>query len=125
MKRQLKMIRKILLVLFWALRFRIYRVDNCLRAYLAIERAGLFDAEFYRKTLANADQDHRYPYLLVHYLARGAREGNDPHPLFNTAYYLMQSPDIKASGLNPLIHYIDYGARQSLNPNPLFDTAYY
>ena len=54
MKRRLQMIREIFLVLFWAFRFRIFRLVDFLRAYLTIKRSGLFDAEFYRKTLAIA-----------------------------------------------------------------------
>ena len=46
MKRRLQIIRKIFLVLFWALRFRIFRLVDFVRDYLTIERSGLFDAEF-------------------------------------------------------------------------------
>ncbi len=125
MKRRLQIIRKIFLVLFWALRFRIFRLVDFVRAYLVIERSGLFDAGFYRKNLAMVDRNRMDPYPLVHYLARGAREAKDPHPLFDTAYYLMQNPDVADSGSNPLVHYLKYGAHEGRNPHPLFDTAYY
>ena len=125
MKLRLQMIRKIFPVVFWALRFRVFSLVDFVRAYLIIERSGLFDAEFYRKTLSVGDQKHRNPYPLVHYLARGAREAKDPHPLFDAAYYLRQTPDVAEADLNPLIHYIECGAHENRNPNPLFDTAYY
>ena len=62
---------------------------------------------------------------LVHYVRYGANENRNPIPLFNTAYYLRQYPDVVESGLNPLAHYIECGAHQGRKPNSLFDTAYY
>ena len=125
MKRRLLIIRKIFLVLFWALRFRIFRLVDFFRDYLVIERSGLFDVEFYRKTLPAVDQNRMNPYPLAHYLARGAREARNPHPLFDTVYYLRQKPDVADAGWNPLIHFIKHGANEGLNPNPLFYTSYY
>jgi O-antigen biosynthesis protein len=125
MKRRLQIIGKIFLVLFWALRFRIFRLVRFVRNYLIIERSGLFDAEFYGKTLTLVHRNHGDPYPLVHYLARGASEARDPDPLFNTVYYLAQNPDVADAGSNPLIHYIKYGVHEDRNPHPLFNTAYY
>ena len=125
MKRRLRIIGKIFLVLFWALHFRIFRLLRFVKAYRVIEQAGLFDLDFYRKTLDVADSTRSKDYSLAHYLAKGAGEGRDPHPLFDTAYYLKQYPDVVESGLNPLVHYIRSGANENRNPSPLFDTAYY
>ena len=35
---------------------------------------------------------------LIHYLEYGAHEGRNPNPLFDTAYYLRQYPDVVESG---------------------------
>jgi hypothetical protein len=59
------------------------------------------------------------------YLTRGASEGLDPHPLFDTTFYLEQNPDVAAAGINPLAHFVVSGARGGRNPHPLFDTTFY
>src|SRR5262249_18857423 len=60
-----------------------------------------------------------------HYLRAGAAQGRDPHPLFDTAFYLAQNPDVAASGENPLGHYLRAGAAARRDPHPLSDTAFY
>jgi SAM-dependent methyltransferase len=55
---------------------------------------------------------------LLHYLLNGAREGRDPSPAFNTAWYLDSAPEVKASGVNPLAHYLTIGAVMGLSPRP-------
>ena len=45
--------------------------------------------------------------------------------LFDRAYYLQQSPDVAASGMNALAHYIAFGGREGRDPHPLFDTDWY
>ncbi len=62
---------------------------------------------------------------LVHYLLYGAYEGRDPHPAFDSSYYLEQGPDLAAARVNPLAHYLTHGAREGRNPHPLFDGSYY
>ena len=39
---------------------------------------------------------------LVHYLEKGAVEGRDPSPDFDTAYYLEMSPDVAHKEEMPL-----------------------
>ena len=46
---------------------------------------------------------------LIHYLISGASEGRNPHPLFDSSYYLKQNPDVAQTQLNPLIHFIKFG----------------
>ena len=55
----------------------------------------------------------------------GAREGRDPHPLFQTQFYLEQNPDVAASGLNPLVHFVRFGGAEGRNPHPAFDSSFY
>ena len=46
-------------------------------------------------------------------------------PLFDTAYYLAQNPDVAAAGVDPYQHYMAYGWRDGRNPSALFNTRYY
>ena len=52
-------------------------------------------------------------------------EGRDPHPLFHTAFYLDQNPEVRAAKANPLVHFLTVGAREGRDPNPWFDTSFY
>ncbi|WP_107310881.1 glycosyltransferase [Burkholderia metallica] len=58
---------------------------------------------------------------LTHYLTRGWREGRDPGPGFDGAYYLARYPDVAASGVPPLLHYWVVGRRELRRPNPSLD----
>ncbi|MDQ3349114.1 MAG: glycosyltransferase, partial [Acidobacteriota bacterium] len=55
---------------------------------------------------------------LVHFIERGAIEGLNPSPLFDTSYYLRENPDVAALGLNPLAHYLDHGVEEGRTPRP-------
>ncbi len=81
----------------------------------------MFDAAFY------AGQD---PAVLSsglsplrHYLAVGAREGRNPHPLFDSAWYRETYGDL--GGSPALAHYITQGRAAGLWPNPFFDPGWY
>ncbi len=50
---------------------------------------------------------------------------SNPHPLFDSEWYLQQNPDVAAAGINPLQHYMTHGWREGRDPNPLFDTKFY
>src|SRR5581483_1562522 len=49
-------------------------------------------------------------------------EARDPHPLFDSDWYLAQTPDVHE---NPLLHYVRAGWKQKRNPCAVFDEAYY
>ena len=63
----------------------------------------------------------------AHYLEHGAREGRNPHPLFDTKF--LSSSKIRMSrksGLNPLVALSSlWRERRADDPNPLFDTKFY
>jgi hypothetical protein len=42
----------------------------------------------------------------------GAAEGLDPHPLFDTDWYLARHPDVRLAAVNPLEHYMRFGAAE-------------
>ncbi|SDP14534.1 Glycosyltransferase involved in cell wall bisynthesis [Desulforhopalus singaporensis] len=56
--------------------------------------------------------------------ARGWRQLADPHPLFDTAYYLLRYfPE--GLKMNPLVHYLRIGWKKGLHPGPFFDPEIY
>ena len=59
----------------------------------------------------------------MHYLLNGGAKRLDPHPLFDTGFYLLQVSDTGA--FNPLTHYVTKGWKESLRPNRSFDPLRY
>lgn len=65
----------------------------------------LFDEDHYRAQLTEpVDGD-----VLEHYLQNGWRQGLNPSPAFDTAYYLGANPDVAERGINPLLHFVRHG----------------
>jgi glycosyltransferase involved in cell wall biosynthesis len=62
---------------------------------------------------------------LRHYLREGYTQRLDPHPLFDTRWYLEHEPRARAAGINPLIHFLEHSVREGQDPNPFFDTEFY
>src|SRR5713101_7855843 len=89
----------------------------------AIAEAGLFDARWYASQAPEAARSGMDP--LRHYVAFGAADGLDPHPLFDARWYLSQYPRDAQARANPLLHYLRCGARENRNPHALFDGAWY
>ena len=91
----------------------------------AIGRSSLFDTNWYLSS--NKDlKESSFPIdATLHYVARGATEGRDPHPLFCTSWYYKTYPDVLRSKQNALLHFIEHGSNEGRNPNPLFDTNWY
>ena len=61
---------------------------------------------------------------LLHYATQGYREGRDPGPDFQTNFYLLAYPDVRASKINPLAHYLRHGraeGRMSVRPPGIVD----
>jgi len=82
----------------------------------------LFDTAFY---LRQAGLDLRGVTPLGHYVLFGAAEGRDPHPVFSTAWYLIQNPDVVASGTNPLLHFVTTGGPEGRSPHPAVRGSWY
>lgn len=87
-----------------------------------IEASGLLDRDFYQATYPEAGQ---YNSLIEHYYLRGAKQGYNPNPLFRTAWYVSQHPELKQSGENPLVHYLTKGVLSNQQTHPLFDVSWY
>jgi hypothetical protein len=78
-----------------------------------------FDPDWFGKTSGASGS-------LADYLEGGWRKtGASPHPLFDTAWYLSQNPDVAATGVEPLLHYVSDGWRQHRAPHPLFDVRWH
>ena len=60
---------------------------------------------------------------MWHFVTIGAFEGRDPHPLFDTSFYLAQCG--RAPKTNALLDYLERGDAAGLKPHPLFDPAFY
>ena len=83
----------------------------------------VFDLEHYAQ---QAGCDFASPdAAILHYVQKGAAAGHNPHPLFDTKYYLSRYPHVRASGANPLLHFLAQGAARGNDPHPWFDTDYY
>ena len=81
----------------------------------------LFDEDYYRRSYPEAGAANG----LADYLSAGWKAGRNPHPLFDTTYYLQSNPDVAASGVNPLVHYLKLGGFEGRNPHPLFLSKWY
>ena len=79
----------------------------------------LFDGVYYATQLG----ENKEP--LSHYLHEGHQDGYNPHPLFVTDYYLVHSPDVIGSEVNPLAHFWRFGGAELRPHHPLFDPRWY
>ncbi len=88
-----------------------------------IRDSGLFDADYYRARCLKDGNSPLEP--LEHYLLFSTSPGHDPHPLFDTSFYIEQNPEIISLNMNPLVHYLTIGFKHKRDPHPLFNTDYY
>lgn len=106
----------------WALLHRIGHPEARLRA--EILRSGYFCPEWYLShypELLNDPEALRDP--LGHFLARSVSERRNPGPGFDTAWYLDEYEDVRASGMNPLVHYLRHGRDEERWPTPYLGHA--
>ena len=62
---------------------------------------------------------------VAHYAKVGWRSGLDPHPLFDTDWYLRTNADSMQPGISPAEHFFTSGWREGCDPHPLFDVDFY
>jgi hypothetical protein len=62
---------------------------------------------------------------MAAYARRGADPQATPPALFDQAWRLANSPDLRTARLAPLVHYLLAGAYEGRDPHPLFDQAWY
>jgi glycosyltransferase involved in cell wall biosynthesis len=82
----------------------------------------LFDTAFY---VAQPNLDLQQLTPLGHYVLIGTGEGRNPHPLFNTAWYLSRNPDVVAGGTNPLLHFVTTGGPEGRQPHSAVPGSWY
>jgi glycosyltransferase involved in cell wall biosynthesis len=83
----------------------------------------LFLPEYYAEQVGRNFRS--FDEAISHYGEAGQHEGADPHPLFDTSWYLARYPEVKSSGLDPLSHFVACSPSEMQDPNPYFDTEYY
>lgn len=88
----------------------------------AIEASNIFDQDYYKADLPSLRAGARP--AIDHYL-RGGSARREPHPLFDSAWYVATYPDAASSGLPPLVHYLKKGAGARFDPHPLFESDWY
>lgn len=108
-------IKKLLLVVF---RF-------CLnRDYRLLRRMKVFDSGYYLRCTAEVESSDLDP--LWRYVTAGGIEGAgvDPHPLFDTEFYISRYLKEGETG-NPFVHYLRYGWKLGYQPGPYFEPETY
>lgn len=60
-----------------------------------------------------------------HFLKFGRRDRLNPHPLFDTGFYIEKYKEEMQPGENPLLHFMEKGRSGTFSPHPLFDSVFY
>jgi len=84
-----------------------------------LARCGLFDAEFYARTIPGVSGN-----LTERFLRFGDAAGERPHLLFDPGWYRQTNPDLPKA-VPPLQHYLASGGWELRSPHPLFDPGFY
>jgi len=81
----------------------------------------LLDQPFYEKQTGLKFESH--DAAMVHFKDIGQDKGFNPHPLFETKYYLAQSPKLGEQSI--VEHYFETAHETRLSPSIYFDSPYY
>ncbi len=87
-----------------------------------IRASGLFDGVWYNRDTSLVKSWLRDP--VIHFIRHGAKNGRDPHPLFDVKYYRRRMP-APQKDTNPLVHYQTEGAFADINPSRWFNSVWY
>lgn len=81
----------------------------------------MFDSVWYKQNYGiPADVD---PWQ--YFIETGYRQGHNPNPIFDSAWYREQYLGQGSAEVNPFLHFLEYGVTGDYNPSPLFDARYY
>jgi GT2 family glycosyltransferase/glycosyltransferase involved in cell wall biosynthesis len=107
-----------------------YAKNNALDEYISaletqpyISCHPLFDPEFYKEQADALGLDINIP-LIIHYLIEGWKLSIDPHPLFDSHYY-MNVLGLSSFDCSPLEHYLINGVKAFASPSPFFDGQFF
>lgn len=89
------------------------------RAKRFVQESGLFRADHYVGLVGEDVLRGWEP--IEHFVRHGNQMRINPHPLFDTDFYLEANPDVRADGINALVHFLEHGWREGRDPHPLFD----
>ncbi len=92
------------------------------RALGFVERSGLFDPEWYRKTTGGSAAASE---SLGAFLKQPWAIHSEPHPCFWPGFYRSWLTEGRRVPGNPLAHYAEEGWRRGFWPNPVFDPVVY
>ena len=110
----------------WLLTGRYRNRCHNYRLVSAIRHSGLFSESYYvRFNKLDNLKGQSLNFLIEHFIAEGAQQNCKPHPLFDTAYYKTNAPDVIAAKINPLYHYLIAGASENRRPNCIFMPDWY
>ena len=119
---------EVLVLWFWAKKYRVKHFRAFVQDVLSIRRSGLFLWQYYSgvscipKPRVGTFRELR---AISHFVSTGAQQGLDPNPLFSIRFYLAAYPDVGESGINPLIHDIQHGGKEGRSTHVLFDSAFF
>lgn len=88
-----------------------------------IEDSHLWDEGYYFSQLDTNAICH--VNKLHDFIIKGALDGKNPNPHFNTYYYLATNPDVAENGINPFYHYLVTGEQEGRRPSPYFSPQLY
>ena len=99
-------------------------LDHFLRIgiYMDREPGPFFSNEHYLSLSRSAGRSN---FPIVDYLTLGWRENVNPHPSFNTTWYLAAYPDVQAQNIEPFKHFIEFGSKEGRNPCSRFQSNTY
>jgi FMN phosphatase YigB (HAD superfamily) len=99
------------------------RILRNIQAILIIKKSGAFNEKYYRQKAEEKGIECGNP--ILHYVFSGWKMGLNPHPLFDTEFYIKKNIDVSKGSLNPFAHYIRYGYREDRNCSPGFSSMEY
>lgn len=89
-----------------------------------VVKSGFFNLSHYQSQLPDVKFTSAEE-AVGHYHTIGWRIGLNPHPLFNTKFYLKNNTDVAECGVDPLFHFVFSGMLENRITSPDFDTNFY
>lgn len=75
-----------------------------------VEASGAFDNQYYKSQTTSKGIHPKN--FIEHYLTEGWTSGFNPHPCFDTIFYVKNNLDLQNLIIHPFVHFIMYGHRE-------------